>query len=128
MPVRLGVDEILTNAIEHGNLAIDSETKARAIRDGSYEDLIKERTDQPELAGRRVLFEGRLSREGFECTITDQGQGFDWKNLPDPHDPENLFKETGRGILITRMNFDEVSFNEKGNRVRLLKKPSQKSD
>ncbi len=53
--------------------------------------------------------------------IIDEGAGFNVEELPDPTDPESLFKLHGRGILITRMYFDEVIYNGKGNHVTIKK-------
>jgi serine/threonine-protein kinase RsbW len=47
--------------------------------------------------------------------ITDQGEGFDYCNLPDPTNKDNLLKESGRGIHIIRTIAKTLSFNEKGN-------------
>ncbi len=56
-----------------------------------------------------------------EYTIEDQGRGFDFRTLPDPRDPENFFKNSGRGLLIIRIHMDEVSWNEKGNKITMRK-------
>lgn len=47
--------------------------------------------------------------------ITDQGEGFDFRNLPDPTSKENRMKESGRGIHIIKTMAKTFSFNEKGN-------------
>jgi serine/threonine-protein kinase RsbW len=61
---------------------------------------------------------------GFETTpdtitfsVTDEGPGFDFNNLPDPTDPENLEKPSGRGIFLMKHLADEVSFTEDGRSV-----------
>uniref|UniRef100_UPI00321756D5 ATP-binding protein n=1 Tax=uncultured Draconibacterium sp. TaxID=1573823 RepID=UPI00321756D5 len=50
--------------------------------------------------------------------ITDEGEGFDVNNLPNPIQKDNLLKESGRGIHIIRTIANEVSFNEKGNQLQ----------
>jgi serine/threonine-protein kinase RsbW len=47
----------------------------------------------------------------------DEGNGFDYSNVPDPLAPENRMKDHGRGIFLIRHYLDEVSFNEKGNSI-----------
>lgn len=42
-------------------------------------------------------------------------------DLPDPTDPENLHRATGRGLLLMYTFMDGVAFNESGNEVRLTK-------
>lgn len=48
-------------------------------------------------------------------SITDEGEGFDFNELPDPTRVENIFKETGRGIFIIKNISDEIVFRDKGN-------------
>lgn len=52
-------------------------------------------------------------------TVKDQGPGFDYTNLPDPTDPQNIEKPTGRGIFLMKHLCDNVIFEEKGTRVIL---------
>ena len=54
--------------------------------------------------------------------VRDEGPGFDPNSLPDPTDPENLLKPSGRGIMLIRTFMDAVSFNEKGNEVTMVKR------
>lgn len=50
-------------------------------------------------------------------TVKDQGPGFDYDNLPDPTDPKNIEKPTGRGIFLMKHLCDNVTFEEKGKKV-----------
>ena len=52
-------------------------------------------------------------------TISDEGEGFDFNNLPDPTDPENLENLTGRGVFIIKKLADQCIFNSKGNELEL---------
>jgi serine/threonine-protein kinase RsbW len=78
------LSEATINAIVHGNKEDESKTV--------YINL--EVQD-----AKRLIF-----------TIADEGEGFDYNNLPDPTSPENLENLTGRGVFI---------FNLKGNEVEL---------
>jgi CheY-like chemotaxis protein len=121
--VHLGLVEILSNAIEHGSLEITFEEKSEAL-DGTsqqWNELLERRCLAPEYADRLVDLEFHLSKERCEWLFTDQGPGFDWKNLPDPTDPANLLASHGRGILLANMQFNEVTYLGKGNQVRLVK-------
>jgi anti-sigma regulatory factor (Ser/Thr protein kinase) len=42
--------------------------------------------------------------------------------LPDPTDPENLLKASGRGIMLIRTFMDDVHFSEKGNQITMIKR------
>ena len=48
--------------------------------------------------------------------------GFDPSLLPDPTQPENLEKVSGRGVLLMRTFMDEVIYNDAGNEVELIKR------
>jgi len=50
-------------------------------------------------------------------SITDQGGGFDFTNLPDPTAPENLEKPDGRGIFLMKNLSDKVEFFDEGRKV-----------
>ncbi len=122
--IRLGLMEILINAIEHGNLAISYEEKSHAIESGpdGLERLVEMRMHTSPYCERRVKIEFSLTRERCEWRVTDQGSGFDFENLPDPNDPENLVKCHGRGIMLARLQFDECSFLGNGNQVHMIKR------
>ncbi len=122
LTVKVGIEEMIQNAIEHGNLGITFAEKAAALRDGSLAQLVAERL-RAGGGDRSVTVESRLTRERFEVTITDEGSGFDWRELPGV-EAENLLSFSGRGILLTRIYFDEVLYNERGNQVTLVKKRS----
>ncbi|HUI69716.1 MAG TPA: response regulator [Spirochaetia bacterium] len=118
--LKIGIEEMLTNAIEHGNLGITFEEKSQAIREGRLEQLVAERAAEAERAGRRVFIASRLTSDQFEVTIRDEGSGFDWRALPELI-PENLLAFNGRGIFLTKIYYDEVVYNEIGNEVTLRK-------
>ena len=95
--IEMAVREIVVNAIRHGN------------------QLDLEKTVQ-------VQF--RYDLERFEVEIHDQGNGFDFSHLPDPCDPENLLKSSGRGIFLVRSFMDNFSLSyipNQGTEVRFSK-------
>jgi len=57
-------------------------------------------------------------------TIRDEGKGFNPDALSNPLDPENLLRESGRGVFIVRSLMDEVSydFSPGGTQVTLIKR------
>jgi len=120
--VRVGLAEMLTNAIEHGNLGITGEEKMHATENGTYYDLVSSRMSDSTYMTRHATFTYYVDAEGLKMSLEDEGEGFDVNTLPDPTDPESLLKLHGRGILITRMYFDEVKYNDKGNLVSLSKR------
>jgi len=69
---------------------------------------------------KRVTVEVTLAAGEIRARVTDQGLGFDPSSVPDPTEPENLVKTTGRGLFLMRQLLDEVSFNDQGNQVTLI--------
>lgn len=60
--------------------------------------------------------------EGVYVVVSDQGEGFDPKTLPDPLAAENLASEHGRGIHLMKLAMDKVSFEHGGTEVHMRKK------
>lgn len=64
------------------------------------------------------------TREEMIFTIRDQGKGFDPNTLPDPTDPSNLGKVSGRGLLLIQTFMDRVFHNETGSSITMIKRCS----
>jgi serine/threonine-protein kinase RsbW len=61
-------------------------------------------------------------KDTFRIAVIDQGEGFDTKNIPDPTLPENILKDTGRGLFLIKNYASELRFTKKGNGVGIVKK------
>lgn len=120
--IRIGValEEALLNSFYHGNLEVSS--KLREDDYNEYYALAKLRCSQSPYAERKITVNCKFDQEAVVFTITDEGPGFDPSQLPDPRDPENLERPSGRGLLLMRTFLDEVEYNRKGNQVRMLKR------
>ncbi len=118
--VGVAMEEALVNAIVHGNLEVSSELRERA--DDSFSRLVESRRRQLPYAERRVTVVIRATPDEAAIIVRDEGPGFDVSKLPDPTDPENLVKCSGRGILLMRAFLDEVAYNETGNEVTMTKR------
>jgi len=123
--MRIALLEAITNAIEHGSLGISQEEKRAAMRGARIRELYAARASAPPGKDRTVRIEYDLTPARVTYSITDQGDGFDWRSLPDYADPDNLLAGSGRGIVVMRLSVDEVSFNDRGNKVTLLKLPQR---
>lgn len=88
------VDEAVTNAIKHGN---------------------KFQED------KKVMIDVSMNTDRIKIVVVDEGEGFDVSSVPDPTDPINFLKPSGRGILFMNIGMDEVCYNEKGNILTLIK-------
>ena len=94
----MAVREIVINAMQHGN----------QLDPNKY-----------------VSMQYRFDSENFEVQVRDEGKGFDVERLPDPLDPENLLKPSGRGIFLVRSFMDNFSVThnpDKGTEVRFDKR------
>jgi CheY-like chemotaxis protein/anti-sigma regulatory factor (Ser/Thr protein kinase) len=122
--VLLGValHEALTNAILHGNLELDSDL--RETDEKEYYRLSVERRKLSPYADRRVFVTAHFTRDELSFTIRDEGNGFDPNTLPDPTDPNNLGKVSGRGLLLIQTFMDRVEHNPQGNQITMAKRCS----
>lgn len=96
--IDLAVRESVANAVKHGN---------------KFDEA------------KKVEIKLSKSEVGFEMSVRDFGSGFDPEDIPDPTDPANLLKESGRGILFMRAFMDEVEWTNAeggGTIVRMVKK------
>jgi CheY-like chemotaxis protein/anti-sigma regulatory factor (Ser/Thr protein kinase) len=118
--VGIAVEEALLNALYHGNLEVSSSLKESDPN--LFEETARQRSLEEPYRNRRVFVDALVSREAARFVIRDEGRGFDPTALPDPCNPANLEKASGRGILLMRSFMDEVIFNEQGNQVTLVKK------
>ncbi len=119
--IELGLVELITNAIEHGSLEISYKEKQEALDNFKLEELYFERENDPKYKGRKIHVDYKFDCKSCQWIITDEGSGFNWNELPDPTDDENLEQLNGRGIFITRFLFDELEYCGKGNVVRAKK-------
>jgi serine/threonine-protein kinase RsbW len=92
----VALDEAFVNAVKHGN-----------------------KNDPTKL----LKISAELSPKEASFTVEDEGEGFDIREIPNPCDPENLFRTSGRGVLLIYNIMDEVEYNAQGNRVKMIKRP-----
>lgn len=91
--VLIAVTEAVNNAIQHGNRENENLQISVSVKDSKKE----------------VCF-----------SVKDEGLGFDFNNLPDPTAPDNILKESGRGIFLMQNLADKVEFIGDGNEVSLF--------
>jgi anti-sigma regulatory factor (Ser/Thr protein kinase)/ActR/RegA family two-component response regulator len=92
----VALDEAFVNAVKHGN-----------------------RNDPSKM----VRITAELSAKEARFTVEDEGNGFNLQEIPDPCDPANLFKSSGRGVLLIYNIMDEVKYNARGNQLTMVKRP-----
>jgi len=92
--VHLALEEAFSNAVEHGNRGDPTKT---------------------------VRIDYTIDENQVVLRLTDQGNGFDPRKVPDPRLEENITEVRGRGLLLIRAYMDEVQFTPKGNSVRMVR-------
>ncbi|MCP4136329.1 MAG: hypothetical protein GY754_35490 [bacterium] len=122
--LRLGLREVIINAIEHGNLGITYSEKTVLMVNDEYFEFLAERQDDPAYQGKKVLIEYVIDTDQVQYRITDEGLGFDHKKLlsAEPSDLNQEYLPHGRGLEMVKNIFDSMVFNEIGNEVVLVKR------
>lgn len=100
----ISVEEMIVNAISHGN---------------------------QECPDKFVTIEAEIGFEKAFISIEDEGDGFDPEKLADPADFEQLENflhlnkvaaySHGRGVFLCRYYMDSCYYNQKGNKVNMIK-------
>jgi DNA-binding response OmpR family regulator len=93
--ISICIDELLNNALVHGN-------------------------DMDEL--KKIKIKLVFDQKEFSLSIEDEGQGFDYKETLSAFAGREQGLPTRRGLFIVHYLMDEVSFNEKGNIVTMVKR------
>jgi len=119
--ILLALREALSNAIYHGNLEVSSDLRESDGGVREFNEEVERRCELSPYKERKVRVQYELTNEFVEYVIIDEGPGFDFGSLPDPKDPENFFKKSGRGLLIIKIHMDEVEWRSPGNFLRLKK-------
>jgi serine/threonine-protein kinase RsbW len=90
--ILIALTEAVNNAIHHGN-------KSNPSKEVALEFVSDETT--------------------LSFIIEDEGPGFDYNNLPDPTDPQNIEKPHGRGVFLMRNLADNIEFLNDGSKVKM---------
>lgn len=120
--LRGALQELLFNAVEHGNLEIVYQEKQEALAEGRYEQLLARRLAQPRLRDRRVIIRVLHDRDANSLVyrITDEGKGFKWRSLMMRSQEVCESKDVnGRGIFLARSFFPSLAYNAQGNEVTI---------
>lgn len=123
--IELGLSELITNSIEHGNLEISYQQKSAALDSNNLSELYTDRQSDPRFSSRQVHIEFEMDTECCQWTIIDEGNGFDWETVKNPLVEEGLLGLHGRGIFISRFQFDDLHYLGNGNTVVIRKKRSK---
>lgn len=107
-----GFIELLSNAIAHGNLGV---VRLRESKETIYEIALNEQKRHPEKMKKIVWVTfNAIDKDTLSFTISDEGEGFDPKQVPDPLHRDNIMKPSGRGIfnVKTLHGFESVVYRK----------------
>jgi serine/threonine-protein kinase RsbW len=94
--IQLALEEAMANAIRHGCLGDVTKRVQCSVGCGESDEVV--------------------------IVVRDPGGGFDPGGVPDPLDPANTFKPSGRGIFLMRVLMDHVVFLDGGREVQMRKR------
>ncbi len=114
--VAVGLQELLVNAVEHGNLEIGAQEKQALLLSGQWRAEIEKRLQDPRYSGRRVIVDFKRGRRMISLTVQDDGAGFDHAALDQEDGTGTGYR--GRGIALARsLSFASVTYLGSGNLV-----------
>ncbi len=115
-------------AVQRVESLIDTVCERLEVNEDSYGNVliaVTEAVNNAIIHGNKLnkalnvdLFVGDKETD-FCFSVKDQGNGFNFNNLPDPTAPENINKEDGRGIFLMRSLAEEVEFDNEGRDVNI---------
>lgn len=71
-------------------------------------------------ADKKVTVRAEKLENQFRVTVSDEGEGFDYTDIPDPTLPDNISKVTGRGLYLMKTLSDDLIFDNNGASVTLV--------
>jgi serine/threonine-protein kinase RsbW len=92
--IRLALEEAIVNAIKHGN---------------NFD------------RNKKIHIRYSVGPDRFDIRISDEGQGFDPDDVPDPTEAENLERACGRGLMLMRYYMNSVCYANNGSCVSMTK-------
>ncbi len=131
--VRVGIalEEVLLNALYHGNLELSADelqqASAELVVEGRAATIVRRQQSFP-YRNRRIHVHADLSRDEAAFVVRDEGPGFDVAaRLPlvvsdKPRDwprGRDTTRPRGRGLELIHAFMDVVRFNQRGNEVCL---------
>ncbi len=93
---------------------------AMAVREAAVNAVLHGNRYDP---NKRVTVSFESTPAKLTVSVRDEGPGLDPASLPDPLAPENLLKQSGRGIFLIRAFMDEISFRtlSPGTEITMIK-------
>lgn len=99
----------LSSDQQHGILLVLNEAVTNAIIHGNHNNPRKKVRVISDIDEHKLIF-----------SVIDEGSGFDPNRVPDPLEPENQLKTSGRGIYLMKYYADNIFYSHKGTKVNIV--------
>jgi len=117
--VVVGLQELMINAVEHGNLEISAREKRDLLMTGGWREEVERRLAHPDYRDRRVIVTFQRGARMIAFTIQDEGEGFDHEAFLAAPAPGERYR--GRGITLARtLSFSSVTYMGSGSVVEAV--------
>lgn len=117
--VVVGLQELMINAVEHGNLEISARQKRELLMSGGWREEVERRLAHPDYRDRRVIVSFQRGTRMIAFTIQDEGEGFDHEAFLSAPAPGERYR--GRGITLARtLSFSSVTYLGSGSVVEAV--------
>src|SRR5581483_4419003 len=114
-------EEVATKVAQQAGFALDEAVYiAMAVREATVNAVLHGNAYDP---AKKVELGFEQTGGDLVVTVRDHGKGLNADNLPDPLAPENLLKQSGRGIFLMRSFMDDVLIRvvHPGTEIRMIK-------
>ena len=117
----IAVEHALKNAMLHGVYDV-RQIPHENPSDNEIAAFVERRSKQSPYRNRKVYVDVKVTAEEAFVKIRDDGDGFDTSLVPEPRSAKAMEPSAGRGLVLMQTFVDQLTFNETGNEVILLKK------
>ena len=120
VPVVSGLMELITNAVENGNLGVTGDEKSQYVAEGVWGEEVKRRLYLPENLDKFVSVRFEVVDQEVHVEIEDQGDGFDWSKMVEL-DVGRAYDVHGRGIAMANAySFENLEYRDEGRLVHVV--------
>ncbi len=130
LQVGVALRHAILNAIFHGNLELDAAEarKGQLASANGNSAAIQQRREQAPYKDRRVHVTVRITRDEARFVVSDEGPGFDVKEVSEVGLSTSLSGKAGQGLFLMWALMDKVSFGHNGSTVGLVKRRPETDD
>jgi two-component system, HptB-dependent secretion and biofilm response regulator len=123
----LAINEIISNALEHGNLGITGIDKDRMLKDDTYDKHIETLETDGLLSQKTITIKSFRGKNNCHCShfmkilVEDEGAGFDVEEAFKILHIEDTAAFRGRGIPMSMEFTDGLFYDDRGTKAIMLK-------